>query len=261
MRINKKYIICLLCIVLIIFLFYLFIFKNKIRESYQETTTNSTTELSKQEPHPTVLTKENYENIVINRYDITKFTSIPNLEFNKYESSVDLTGFTGLETIADEAFSRVKGTVTMTGNYPNLKTIGIGAFGSEGKDINLSRIEFLDLPELSLIDTSAFHGFKGTLIMRGNFPKLHTINSFAFFDLLNDNSNIEFLELQKLKFIGMFAFGGSFFKASLKFNGCYPNITDFTNIQDTKAKKKIIEAQSQEKCLSKCCMKFLLYKK
>ena len=49
MLINKKYFICLLSIVTLVFLFFLLIYKGKIRENYQESTTNSTTELSNDE--------------------------------------------------------------------------------------------------------------------------------------------------------------------------------------------------------------------
>ena len=82
--------------------------------------------------------------------------------------------------IGDEAFRSFKGTLTVSGGFPLLDSIGELAFKFAG-NVN-SKIELVDgkTQKLESIGPDAFNSFPGTITIDGSFPLLYIIRERAF---------------------------------------------------------------------------------
>eukprot|EP00729_Bicosta_minor_P000843 gene843-7315_t len=148
-------------------------------------------------------------------------------------SKIELLGglMSNLASIGNGAFSRFGGTLTFTGSFPLLSTIGYAAFNAFGNSGNAnSKIELLGglMPNLTSIGCRAFSRFGGTLEFMGTFPLLSRIGaSFGsdceglVFERISDaNSKIELIDMPALTSIDGNAFYG--FNGTLIVSGSFP---------------------------------------
>ena len=117
---------------------------------------------------------------------IAGVTCIPTNEFALYTGDFVLAGSASLLSFEDGAFGcgglcggGFKGTLRITGAYPSLLRVGVGAFEDAGNAD--SRIDFSSgLPSLKTIATKSFQSFPGTITIKGEFPSLHSVEANAF---------------------------------------------------------------------------------
>lgn len=113
---------------------------------------------------------------------------VPKDGFKGYAKDVTLTGSSFLKSFEQSAFHHMTGTLTLSGTYPLLESIGQWAFNgvlSVG-----SSISFVGLPSLAEVGMAAFAYFKGILTFTGSFPSLTSILDDAFVNADNAESNV-----------------------------------------------------------------------
>ena len=164
--------------------------------------------------------------VVISGEKYPNITTIADAAFSEHELSerapitVTISGiFSELQTIGVAAFTDYKGKLTISGEFPKLHTIGQSAFHSVSNAE--SSIEFKGLPELQTIEGTAFHHYEGKLTISGEFPNLRTIELSAF---NSAEGSIEFREgLPELHTVAARAFDN--FKGTLTLSGAFPKLS------------------------------------
>ena len=132
------------------------------------------------------------------------------------------TGLPLLKSIGISAFHLYKGTVVFSGDCPRLESIGRNAF-TEALSSSSRFVFQTGLPLLNSVGSAAFWKFSGTVVLRGDFPRLETINLEAFDRVAGPSSQIAFLKgLPLLKTIGFRAFYA--FKGTVEFSGDFPRL-------------------------------------
>eukprot|EP00729_Bicosta_minor_P009053 gene9053-11123_t len=125
--------------------------------------------------------------------------------------------FRGVVRIVSDAFPQLQYIPRDSFQYSEFAlSIGGGAYGETLK----SRIELVDQLHLVKIHQKAFHRFPGTLLMKGNFPKLVGVAQHAFSKAGNPNSHVELTNLPRLQLIGQRAFNA--FAGTVQMSGCFP---------------------------------------
>jgi len=139
-----------------------------------------------------------------------------------FDGDVVLTGLPLLKTIGNHAFRSFNGRVHITGSYPELVTVGEGAFKAVSNPA--SEVVLTDILQLKSIGIQAFYYFAGRVQLTGSFPALVTVGAGAFQHASNADSVVAFVSLGMLKTIGVYAFNE--FKGKVTLTGRFPALID-----------------------------------
>jgi len=95
-----------------------------------------------------------------------------------------------LETVGNDAFNSFKGTIAITGPFPQWKEIGNDAFNSAGTANSKIILDGIDGDggAFETVGSNAFNSFKGTIVITGLFPKWSSIGYAAFYYASNTNN-------------------------------------------------------------------------
>jgi len=106
-------------------------------------------------------------------------TCVPAGAFANYSGDVTLGDLPKLVMVEDSAFDRLKGTLTINGQWASLKDINTNAFAGN-RDANVSFAGTRALSSLRRVETGAFENFDGFLHIDAITPHLIWVGDNAF---------------------------------------------------------------------------------
>jgi hypothetical protein len=150
-------------------------------------------------------------------------TCIPSLAFKQYTNPVDLTGLAYLTEVEPKAFLGFRGKLTISGDYPQWKYLGTGAFYNAGdSNTQESSIDLSGASALKRLEDWGLYKFQGKITMVGAYVNLVLIGIGALFGAASTKSVVDLYDLASLRSIenqAFYEYGGV-----VKISGACPEL-------------------------------------